>query len=299
MKLTSELGQVNVIQIPRCITSERDTKKLVYELEAFSDASTSACATAVYLVIKSRISTQLQLIASKTHVAPLRKQTIPRMELLAALVPARLTARIKTTLEQCLVISRVHCWRDSNNVLYWTKGMDKEWKQFVSHRVAEIRQLLPTDVWAHVPGMENPADLASRGVNLLSLARNALWWNGPTWSSSQEEAREEEDVPEMIPPPLECVKEMNVQAARDLEESTSLLVTNTHEVGIAHITNCEDYSDFSKLCRVTAYVIHFVNNIKAWSSKTVSPVGSGSFTSEVLFSESLWILESQKSLLLN
>ncbi|XP_067016654.1 uncharacterized protein [Acropora muricata] len=103
----------------------------------------------------------------------------------------------------------------------------------------------------------------------------------------------------MIPPPPECVKEMKVQAQRDLEESASLIVTNTPEVGVAHTINCEDYSDFSKLCRVTAYVIRFVNNIKARSSKPVGPIGSRSFTSEVLFSESLWILESQKSLLQN
>ena len=42
-----------------------------------------------------------------------------------------------------------------------------------------------------------------------------------------------------------------------------------------------------------------MNNIKARSSKPVGPVVSRSFTSEVLFSESLWILESQKSLLQN
>ena len=42
-----------------------------------------------------------------------------------------------------------------------------------------------------------------------------------------------------------------------------------------------------------------MNNIKARSSSPVSPVGSGSLTDEVFFSESLWILESQKSLLLN
>ena len=100
-------------------------------------------------------------------------------------------------------------------------------------------------------------------------------------------------------PPPECVKKMKVQAQRDLEESASLPVANTPEIGIAHITNCEDYSDFSKLCRVTAYFIRLANNIKARSSKPVSPVGSGRFTSEVLFSELLWILESQKSLLLN
>ena len=108
-----------------------------------------------------------------------------------------------------------------------------------------------------------------------------------------------EDVSEMIQPPPECVKEMKVQAVRDLEESIILLVKNTPEVGIARVINCEDYSDFSKLCRVTAHVIRFVNNLKARSSKPVSPVSSGSLASEVLFSESLWILESQKSLLLN
>ena len=93
-----------------------------------------------------------------------------------------------------------------NNVLYWIKGKDKEWKQFVNHRVAEIRKLLPPDIWAHVPGTDNPVDLASRGVNPLSLASSALWWNEPTWISSQEEVREVEDLSEMIPPPQECVK---------------------------------------------------------------------------------------------
>lgn len=66
------------------------------------------------------------------------------------------------------------------------------------------------------------------------------------------------------------------------------------------MSETEYYSGFSKLCRITAYVIRLVNNITARSSKPVSPVGSGSLNSEeVLFRESLWILESQKSLLLN
>ena len=158
----------------------------------------------------------------------LKKQTIPRMELLAALILARLTTRIKTALEQCLVIRRVRCWTDSKNVLYWIQGKDKEWKHFVNHRVVEIRQLLPTDLWAHVPGVENPADLASRGVNSLSLASNSLWWNGSTWLSSEEEAREMEDVSGIIQPPPECLKEMKVQAVRDLEESDSHTPCDKH-----------------------------------------------------------------------
>ena len=300
MRLISELEQVNVIQIPRCVTSEHGTEELAFELEGFGDASTSAYAAVIYLVIRSPNRTQVQLIASKTRVAPLKQQTIPRLELLAALILARLATRIKTTLEQCLVVSRIRCWTDSKNVLYWIKGKNKEWKQFVNHRVAEIRQLLPTDVWAHVPGVENPADLASRGVNPLSLVNNTLWWTGPTWISHQEEAEQREDDLEMTRPPPECLKEMKVQAVQDLEESSVLLVKNTPEVGIAHVMNCEDFSDFSKLCRVTAYVIRFVNNIKAQSSRPVSPLSSGSLTSEeVLFCESMWIKESQKSLPLN
>ena len=99
--------------------------------------------------------------------------------------------------------------------------------------------------------------------------------------------------------PPECVREMKVQAVRDLEESVTLLVKNTPEEDIPHVIDCEDYRDFSKLCRVTAHAIRFVNNMKARSSKPVSPVSSGSLTSEVLLSESLWILKSQKSLPLN
>ena len=259
MKLISELGQVNVIQIPRCVTSKPDTKELVYEL----DASSSAYAAVVYLVIKSQISTHVRLIPSKTCVSPPKKQTIPRLEPLAALILARLTTQMKTTLEQCLVISHVHCWTDSNNVLYWIKGKDEERKQFVNHTVAKIRQLLLTDVWAHVPGVKNPVDLASRGVNPLSQASNPLWWNGPTWISKQGEARQMEDASGIIQWPPECMKEVEVQAIRSLEESATLLVRNTPEVGIAHVINCEDYSDFSKLCGVIAYVIHLVNIIKA------------------------------------
>ena len=92
-------------------------------------------------------------------------------------------------------------------------------------------------------------------MNPLSLASNSLWWNGPTWLSSEEETREMEDVSGMIQPPPECMKEMKVQAVGDLEESDTLLVTNTPKLGIAHTINCEGYSDFSKLCRVTAYVM--------------------------------------------
>ena len=47
--------------------------------------------------------------------------------------------------------------------------MGKEWQQFVQNRVNQIRSSVQMDVWKHFPGVENPADLPSRGTNLSDL----------------------------------------------------------------------------------------------------------------------------------
>ena len=108
----------------------------------------------------------------------------------------------------------------------------------------------------------------------------------------------------MDQPPPDCLKEMKVQAVRDLEDSTSLFVINTPEVGISLVINCEDYGDFTKLCRVTSYVMRFLKNLKikrtSRTSKSVGPVNCGSLTSEEMASsELLWIKESEKILSLS
>jgi len=64
------LEQVDIIRIPRYVSSEPHAKELIYQLEGFGDASTSAYAEVVYLVVKSQTGTQIQLIASKTRVPP-------------------------------------------------------------------------------------------------------------------------------------------------------------------------------------------------------------------------------------
>ena len=89
--MLEELEEVNVIRISRRVTSGPNSKEFAYELEGFSDPSSSAYMAVIYLLIKSQNRTQVELIASKTCVnfAPLKKQTI--------------------LLEQCRVISHMHC----------------------------------------------------------------------------------------------------------------------------------------------------------------------------------------------
>ena len=91
----------SVFEIPRCYDpniSESSQTMLI----GFCDASEKGFAAVIYLRVKVgdgdelRVSTSL--VAAKTRVAPLAKQTIPRLELLGCLILARLMNRIRNIL---------------------------------------------------------------------------------------------------------------------------------------------------------------------------------------------------------
>ena len=77
-KRTSELRKVGGIRIPRCYFRENDHTPVSIELHGFSDASSYAYAAVVYLRVEVESSVKSVLVASKTRVAPLSGQTIPR-----------------------------------------------------------------------------------------------------------------------------------------------------------------------------------------------------------------------------
>ena len=41
--------------------------------------------------------------------------------------------------------------------------------------------------WKHCPGIENPADISSRGATPAVLAASKFYWEGPPWLISGEE----------------------------------------------------------------------------------------------------------------
>ena len=90
------------------------------------------------------------------------------------------------------------------------------WKQFVQHRVLEIRSVLPGDRWKHCPGTENPADLPSRGLPPIELAHSSLWTNGPEWMGRSNQSQEIEMAEE-------CAIELRV---KDRPAVVSLVATN-------------------------------------------------------------------------
>ena len=90
------------------------------------------------------------------------KITIHRLELLASVILSRLIATAKRALKSVIQIEDYCCWTDSKTAYYWIKN-GKEHKQFVQNRVDEVLQNSDPDKWFHVLGIDNPADIGTRG----------------------------------------------------------------------------------------------------------------------------------------
>ena len=108
--------------------------------------------------------------------------TLPRLELLAALIAARLITFVVKALKLENNVP-LFCWSDSKVTLSWIKGSPHEWKMFVANRVTEIQNLTHKDSWFFCPGSDNPADLITRGLLADKLLNNPLWLKGPPWLS--------------------------------------------------------------------------------------------------------------------
>lgn len=156
--------------IPRCYFPKH-AKIVSFQLHGFSDASEQAYAGAIYFrMVDATAKVHTSLIMSKTKVAPIKRLSIPRLELCGALIVTRLLNHVKNVFE--IPLSDVFAWTDSSIVLNWLSGSPRRFKTYVGNRVSEIVDKIPPDRWNHVSSADNPADCASRGYflrNCLSI----------------------------------------------------------------------------------------------------------------------------------
>ena len=140
-KLVLSLPGVQPLWVERCFFKEPRDAVVCCNRHAFCDASLKAYSTSVYL----QVEVYTKFVVSKTRVAQLSNETIPRLELLAAVILDRLISAVNSSLEREVPIKKITCWSDSEIALCWIKGTEKEWKQFLQNRVTEIGRLLPMD----------------------------------------------------------------------------------------------------------------------------------------------------------
>ena len=283
--LIASLREAQPLSISRSYFDDIQEKVQVYSLCGFCDAYLKAYAAVVYLMVQTESGCSLRFVVSKTRGAPVQSQTISRLELLSALLLARLMDNVAISLGTLLPLSQPRCFTDSVVTLYWIQGIEKQWKPFVQNRVNEIRKLLPLNCWNHCSGKDNPAGVPSRGLTPLELSVNMLWHHGPSWLDMADCNTQEFTMPE------ECATEMK---AKDKCAVHSLLTTDV-PTGLRQITKCDDFSTLSCLCRVTAYILRFVKALKSRIQSSVTDVSSTLSLNAIEISEAekLWIIKSQ------
>ena len=116
----SELHLLTEKCIPRCYF-DASSQISSWELHGFCDASECAYAAVVYLCMTdSHGNAQVTLVTSKTKVAPIKRLTIPRLELCGAHLLAHLLHHVCQVLN--IPLSHVCVWTDSTIVLNWLKS---------------------------------------------------------------------------------------------------------------------------------------------------------------------------------
>ena len=98
---------------------------------------------------------------------------------MAAVLGVRLTETVSEKLE--IPLSQHTLWSDSMDVIYWIQGHSRRLKPFVANWVAEIQKKSDPAQWRNAPGEQNPADDATRGLDLKSLSAKSRWFQGPAF----------------------------------------------------------------------------------------------------------------------
>lgn len=161
--------------------------------------------------------------------------TIPRLELIGAVILTKLTSQILRSLD--LSNTPVIMWTDSAVAYTWINNHPSRWRDFVYNRMCFIQETLPQANWKFVPGTDNPADCATRGLSPTQLAEHSIWWIGPQWLSQSPTTWPQSPLPPSIKDNLE-------------ERSTNAYVTTA-----AKPKECwnllNKYSSLIRLLRVT------------------------------------------------
>ncbi|XP_071628423.1 uncharacterized protein [Temnothorax longispinosus] len=194
-------------------------------LHGFCDASEKAYGAVLYL--RSTTSSGIhivRLVCSKTRVAPIKRLTLPRLELSAAALLGKL---YKSTIKSIRInLDEEFFWSDSTITLHWIQTSPHKLKTFVANRVSQIQESTKHGKWRHVPSQDNPADALSRGQFPCEFVNNPIWKNGPFWLSKDEAAWPSNLIPSI-----------------EIPEQRSIVVLSN-----VHVVDTDLLSRFSSFC---------------------------------------------------
>ena len=247
----------------------------ILTLCVFSDASEEAFGASAYIRIRKDDGYQAKLIAAKSRVAPLKQLSIPRLELLAAVLAARLANTIQK--ESRIQLCDVMLFTDSAITLSWIRSQSRKYKPFVSSRIGEIQSISNPCQWRHIPGEVNVADDVSRGVSVQEL--NGRWNNGPGFLHLDESEWPKGKLPENF--------------SEERLERPKETFCGIETVKVKEAINIERFSSWQRLVRTTAWILRLREKIRLKKQGQVGKEGPLKVT-ELQYAEFYWQIEAQK-----
>ena len=139
---------------------------------------------------------------------------------------------------------------DSSIVIAWIRSQAREFKPFVSARIAEIQSKSEPCQWRHISGELNVADDVSRGIPAHELT--GRWKHGPDFLQLPEEQWPNESLP---------ITDQRKEDQAERRKSRAVLQVDQHEREEVIIS--KNFSSWRRLLRITAYVVRFIKNLRA------------------------------------
>lgn len=234
-------------------------------LIAFCDASTRGYAACIYVrsvdpnnVVKTR------LLISKSKVAPIKPLSIPRLELMAAVLLSKLVLFVQQNIKN--LHFQVTALTDSSVALAWLLTPPYKLKTFVSSRVAQVVDVVPSNSWYHVRSENNAADVCSRGAMPAQLVADyELWLHGPAWLA--------DDVHQW---PISTFYVSDKTDVLELKSNVDTFSCASQNVqNDFSETFFEKYSSFNRLQRIVAWCLRFIKNCRLpKNERSVGPISS-------------------------
>jgi hypothetical protein len=252
----NDLPVLEKMKIARCVKPAHLGKVMKYELHHFSDASCYAYGAVTYLRMTDEYGNRHSaLIMAKCRLAPIKAVTIPRLELMGAVMAVKLDKICRYELS--VPIAQSYYWCDSLIVLSYIKSQSKRFMVFVANRLSFIWSHTTSEQWRYVKTSVNPADIVCRGMDAQELIKCKRWLHGPSFLVQEEKFDDEPLILEIQAEDPECTREKQVYAVQGTNDVLQELVTR--------------YSNFYRLKRAVAWILKFMSWLqKAEVTKAIS-----------------------------
>ncbi|XP_024893013.1 uncharacterized protein LOC112468186 [Temnothorax curvispinosus] len=264
--LRLQIPIINHYAIPRCV--RYSTRPGHTQLHGFCDASERAYGACIYIRTQIKANKfRVELLCSKSRVAPIKSQSLPRLELAAAVLLAQLVDKISEAIHVDNI--PIFLWSDSTITLNWISSPSRKWTVFVANRVGEVQRLTRIDSWRHVSSANNPADILSRGQTPGDLLSAALWWHGALFLMEVEQKWPNRNFNRLEPAP-ELRRVAAAVAAIGQSDIEELLC------------KC---SNLSKACRILAYCLRLGKVYNRNTSRTFISLSECRFALDIMCRE--------------